>query len=109
MIDKAGLHKLLDLGNVSGAPVILIFSGESGNRLNYVCEFIFKHVLKVNYVLTNNVKTFEDSAEFRINYSNKELNNSLQILPKGLLSETGVTEKKPLPEIKNGMIYFYEN
>ena len=87
-MDKPGLHKLLGLGDIVNSPVILIFSNESGNRLNYVCEFIFNHVLKVNYLITNNVAEFENSSGFKINYSNLEINNAFRVSPTGLLSET---------------------
>ena len=74
MLDKESLHKLLGLGNDTNTSVILIFSNEPGNRLNYVCEFIFNHVLKVNCLFTNDIKEFSNSSHFKINYKRLKRN-----------------------------------
>ncbi|MBA3679944.1 MAG: hypothetical protein H0W73_01965 [Bacteroidetes bacterium] len=107
-MDKKSLHTLLDLEINSTAPCFIIFSEEVSSRLKYVSEFIFKHVLKVNVNITNSVSEFENSSLFKINYSQKTIADSFQIIPSTLLSEKGVSENKPGAICKNDLIYFFE-
>ncbi len=107
MIDKEGLNNLLNLGDLNSATTIIVFSEKLSARINYVCEFIFEHVLKIKCVLTSDINEFEASSFFRINYSDRQLNNSLQILPQAILFEKGVSENKPEGKIRNNLIYFY--
>ena len=108
MSDKAVLHKLLRLGDIATAPDLLIFSDEPANRLTFVCKFIFNHVLKINFLMTNDSSEFEKSLLLKINYSEKNISNSFWIVPSGLLSQSAVLENKPQPETENDMIYFYK-
>jgi hypothetical protein len=108
MIDETALHKLLGLGDVSASP-LLIYSDQTNSRFTYVCEFIFNHGLKINHALTNDLKEFEASTLFKINYSDKTIDSAFQILPSDLLAEINISENKPQPEIKNEMIYFFGN
>lgn len=108
-MDKQSLHKILDLDLNQTAPGFIIYSEETSPRLNYVAEFIFKHVLKVNVNVTTSVSEFEASSFYKINYSKKTIAGIFQILPSGFLFEKGVTENKPEPVLKNELIYFFEN
>ncbi|MBL7921244.1 MAG: polysaccharide deacetylase family protein [Bacteroidia bacterium] len=108
-MDTKTLNKLLNLDVDPIAPGFIIYSEEASPRLNYVAEFIFKHVLKVNIKITASVSEFEISPLYKINYSEKSIPVSLQILPAGFLFENGVTENKPEVVLKNSLIYFFEN
>lgn len=90
------------------APVILIYSTRSSERLAYTCHFIFNQVLRVNYAITNNRQDFERSPFAAINYSADAIGGIVQIIPHALLFDTGVMVAKPEPVVKNGQLYFFE-
>lgn len=77
----------------------IIYSGQITPRLVYTCRFIFQQGLVSNFKITSDVSEFSNSELIKINYSDTEINNSLQIIPAGLLSETGV--KEFVPTVKN--------
>lgn len=108
MTTKEVLHTLLgpELANTTS---FIIYSGKKSERLNYVCEFIFNHSLKVNYSITNDIKEFEGSECYRINYSDVDFPNVFQVIPHLLLFEKGVSEDKTQSKVKDGLIYFFEN
>ncbi|MDX2171659.1 MAG: hypothetical protein SFY56_00970 [Bacteroidota bacterium] len=105
---KEGLHNLLNLGVEKNAAHFLIFSETKSERLNYVCEFIFNTVLKVNYSITQSLSEFETSNHFKINYYRKHIDKAFQLQPHSLIFETIITEQKPQPIFKNENIYFFE-
>ena len=109
MITKEGLNTLLNLTIEANAPTFIIYTDSKSERLNFVCEFIFNTVLKVNYNLTDVISEFEASTNFKINYSKKNIDSVFKIKPHSLLFETNITEQKPIPFFKNELIYFYEN
>ena len=108
-MDKAGLHKLLNLEVNSASPTFILYSEKITTRLNYVSKFIFEHVLKVKVISANTLSEFENSDLFKINYSKQPISNSFQIIPQALLFETGITEINPIAALKNNLIYFFEN
>ncbi len=108
-MDRAGLHKLLNLEIGAGSPGFIIYCEKQSARLNYTAKFIFENVLKVNVNITNTPSEFESSKLFKINYSSKSIAGTFQIKPNTLLFETGVTENKPKATLKNELIYFFEN
>lgn len=105
---KEGLHNLLNLGVEEKVTRIIIFSETKSERLNYVCEFIFNIVLKINYSITHSISEFEASNQFKINYSEMAINKAFQIKPHTLLFETTITTIKPQPVVVNNTIYFFE-
>jgi hypothetical protein len=109
MLDKQGLHTLLGLDISSNAPGIIIYTSEKSERLDYACEFIFSHVLKLKYAITSQPGEFENSAYFKINYSSTVMNEIFQVIPGGLLMEKKITELKPEAVFINDTIYFYVN
>lgn len=109
MLDKQGLHTLLRLDISLNAPGIIIYTVEKSERLNYACEFIFSHVLKLKYQVTSQLKAFEDSTYFKINYSPTIMNAVFQVIPEGLLMEKKIAESKPKAEFENDTLYFYMN
>lgn len=107
MTGKKDLHALLGLGLKPDAATIIIFSEQINERLNYVCRFIFEHVLKIKYVLTSGNDEFQASRFFKINYSHDLINSAFHIIPAGLLNESSVNENKPEAVIKDNCLYFY--
>ncbi|MCW3077225.1 MAG: hypothetical protein JWO32_1834 [Bacteroidetes bacterium] len=108
-MDKQGIRKLLNLDVASTSPTIIIYSEQVTNRLNYVCRFIFEHVLKIKYVVTSGRDEFESSGFYKINYSHSLSPQAFHILPQGLLFQKGISEVKPSVKKKNNSIYFFNN
>ncbi|MDR0733033.1 MAG: hypothetical protein LBF08_03085 [Dysgonamonadaceae bacterium] len=69
----------------------LIYSPENNtNRLNYIARHIFENILGTEFKIIHEKTAYLRHAGAGINYSNEPLNHGLQIIPHGLLSETGV-------------------
>lgn len=109
MLNKQSLHTILNLDISSGSPEVQIYTDHPSERLSYVCEFIFKHVLKLNVHLNNQLIEFEKVQGLKLNYSSKKIPGSFQIIPHGLLEQTGVSEQKPAAVVNNNGLYFYES
>ena len=88
---------------------IFIFSERNTKRLNFTLGFVFNRVLGINFSIMNDIEEFKAINGFKINYSQQLINQSLQIIPNGLLDESEITQIKPLPFYKNNLIYFYED
>jgi len=108
MLSQQSLYKILNLEISPKSPVILIYTDQQTERLLYVCEFIFKHVLKLNFQLHTQSNEFENQKGLKLNYSSKVIPEAFQIIPHGLLQQQGVSEQKPLAILKNKNLYFYE-
>jgi len=109
MLKEPYLHTLLDLDLPRNSPSVYIYTQHKTGRLNYVCDFIFNQVLKLNYTLTSDIAGFTKIEAARINYSTESIEGVFQVVPHTLLAETGINESKPEPVFENGMIYFYRN
>jgi len=109
MLDKQALKTILGIEKVPHAPKILIFSEKDSTRLQHVCGFIFNGVLNVGFSITTKMEEAEQFNGPTINYSNKKLKNTFQILPHALLFEKEVAPAKPKTLFQNGIIYFYKN
>jgi hypothetical protein len=107
MLNRQGLDLLMNFTTEGADPIVIYCSGVT-ERLVYACEFIFNSVLKVPFRITRNKTEFEASSHFKINYSDERFGGIVQVMPDGLLSETGITELKPTPFFKNDLIYFYK-
>jgi hypothetical protein len=109
MLDKAYLNTLFTLNVDKHADSVIVFAEVITPRLEYVCQFIFNHVLHINFKITNIEEKFQASDAIRINYSVKEFQSVFQIFPQGLLSETEISEIKPKAFYKENAVYFYQN
>ena len=109
MLNKTYLHSLLNLDLPHNFQDVVIYTEQKTERLEYVSGFIFNHVLKLNYQITSDSLEFKKSSGIKINYSKNELEGIFQITPHSFLTETGITETKPVSFFKNEMIYFYKN
>jgi hypothetical protein len=108
VLNTQGLHNILGLKVPAESPGFIIYSQHFYERLDYTSQFIFNHVLKVNYRLTQDIKEFDSSEYFKINYSFKEL-NVFSIQPHALISEKGITDAKPKVIQDESEIYLYPN
>ncbi len=78
-----------------GKHKIEIYTPVNSERLFYVCHIVFKIILNIDYRIVNEKDSGSLSLEGTvINYSDKKLNNSTQIIPFGLLSETGIRKQQ---------------
>ena len=109
MLTEHGLPVFLNPDVDAEAPLVIIYSPVSSARLQYTCEFIFNQVLKARFALTKDLIEFQNSHAIRINYSSGKISHSVQIIPHVILFESGVSEPTPLPRLKNGLLYFFEN
>jgi hypothetical protein len=90
------------------SPRIVVFSAHPSARLNYTCKFIFNHVLNCAVELTNNAAKFKSETGIKINYSEYVIENCFSIQPYGLLTETQVSETKPMQFTYAEQIYFFK-
>jgi peptidoglycan/xylan/chitin deacetylase (PgdA/CDA1 family) len=70
--------------------MLLIYSSRNSPRLDYTCNFIFSEYSGLAYRISSDL---QEAATFQgpvINYSGENLANSLQLIPHGLLFETGI-------------------
>ncbi len=72
---------------------LLIFAEKSGPRLEYVCRLLFGRHLGIAYEITADTALFENYAGPRINYSNINSNCAIQLIPAGLLFESGIRKQ----------------
>ncbi|MGZ4089727.1 MAG: polysaccharide deacetylase family protein [Bacteroidia bacterium] len=107
MTDKQGIRDVLNLDVEPSSPTIILYSEQVSERLNYTCRFIFEHVLKMKFIITSGIEEFEASRFYKINYSPEILDGVLQIIPAGLLHQTGITNEKPPVFKVNNNICFY--
>jgi hypothetical protein len=88
---------------------ITIYSPVRSERLLFACNVIFKVVLNSEYEIISNIELLKGSSKgLHINYSDKNIINTFQVVPSGLLFETTI-EKQDLFEGKtdNLPVIFY--
>jgi hypothetical protein len=107
MLSQQSLYKILNIEISPKSAEILIYAEQQTERLSYVCEFIFKHVLKLNFRLYTQLNDFENQKGLKLNYSSKFIPQAFQIIPNGLLEQKGILEQRPIPDLKNNILYFY--
>lgn len=81
---------------------IYIISTTSTNRLRYVCDVLFNLILKSEYKIVSNPKEIDDS-DLVINYSRTKVYRGLQIVPSGLLDESGISQLDIKAETYTGL------
>ncbi|MEF8845534.1 MAG: polysaccharide deacetylase family protein [Bacteroidales bacterium] len=74
--------------------MLLIYTAQITPRLTYICNFIFRDILGVQYKLTDNEAEFSNHEGPAINYSAKKLGNRLIITPTNLLFEKKIKEQE---------------
>ncbi len=105
-MNQQDLQALLQLTVSSQASVITVYSPVTYNRLNYVCQFVFNHVLNCQYTITNSVEAYKASA-FKLNYSDTNFNDGLQIHSLGFLEDNAELPIEPVfNELKGNKVIF---
>lgn len=90
--------------------MIAIFSSDNGPRLTYITTQVFTRWLGQEIHWYNNAQEFGKSEGVKINYSNQSVKADIQIIPSGLLNETGVSTKLPeVDKVKNIPVLFPTN
>lgn len=74
---------------------VIIYTENFSTRLSYIAEIILGSLLGLPYQLTTDKKYFKCSTSPKINYSRYAIENSIQIVPFGLLAEKGVRQVDP--------------
>ena len=74
--------------------LLLIYSDIITARLSYICNFIFRDILGVEFKITDDEAEFKNHKGPAINYSSKDLGNSLVIRPTNLLFEKGINKQE---------------
>lgn len=109
-MNSVQLNNLFQLKALSNAPRIIIYSSSYSERLNYVCQFIFEHVLNCHFLIVNDLSQFENSEGIGINYSNANTPFAFQIKPHHFLFESGINnEFKPEYEFNSDLCSFFPN
>jgi len=73
---------------MNGNRPILIYTSAVTNRLKYVCDFVFKRNLQVEYSFIVNISACDDNA-FIIEYSAEKSESFFWLYSEGLLNEVG--------------------
>jgi hypothetical protein len=87
--------------------MLRIFTNISSQRLNYSCEVIFGRILGIEHQIILNGEEFNLAEGPKINYSLEHFPGSLQIIPSGLLFETGVKQHNPPVDVHEGYPVIY--
>lgn len=80
--------------------MITVLATHQTERLTYTLTELLQKRLGVAFTVTTNIDEFNASNEAKINYTSTPINNSLNILPQGLLFENNITAQ-PTDVIKN--------
>ncbi len=88
--------------------MLLIYTPQSTTRLQYICKFIFEEILRTSYSLTVDEASFNKHEGNKINYSHKEFKNSFQIVPHGLLLQSGIKAQQIYCVKENDATYFFK-
>lgn len=86
------LHTMFQLEPDSSLDPVYVYSPIESARLSYVCDFIFKHELNINYVLVSHRNDVSKECKACINYSDETMDGAFHIRPNSLMFETGVRE-----------------
>ncbi len=90
--------------------MLLVFTHQSTNRLQYICTFIFKTLLNVDYSITNDELIFKNYNGVKINYSNLFFENSFYVKPHQILFEKDIVNQKIVcSQTQNYPIFFATN
>jgi len=89
--------------------MLLIYTDHSTIRLQYICRFIFKEQLGINYSITKHPESFRTHDGPRINYSHAEMPEGIfKLTPHDILFEKGIYEKQIEIRENNSYKYFFE-
>jgi hypothetical protein len=88
--------------------ITIYASFENKRRLTFVAEHLLEHVLGASFCITSDPVFYRKQAAPCINYSPEALEHGLQMVPHGLLSETGVQPHRDLQTAEwEGLFCFF--
>ncbi|MCK5168711.1 MAG: hypothetical protein KAQ75_02440, partial [Bacteroidales bacterium] len=73
--------------------MILIYTGKTSSRLEFILKFLFNDILGVESKLITDKEEFVSSDLPKINYSEESIEKSFQIIPTDLLFESDIIQK----------------
>ena len=89
--------------------MILIYAHTATKRLQYICKFIFKEQLGINYTLTIDAEGFKNHNGPKINYSSNNKEDSTFTIPNNnLLFETDIKKQDIICFTVNGFKAFFK-
>ncbi len=87
--------------------MLLLYTHQCTNRLQYICAFIFKTLLNVNYSITEDKINFKNYKGSKINYSTLFFENSFCIKPHQILFEKEIINQNVVcSQTQNYPIFF---
>ena len=87
--------------------MLYIFVKLINNRIEYIFDLFFTHLLKVEYTVTSDIEEFSNYKGPKLNYSDLKIKGVPFLLPHSLLFEKNITDHQPkVTESKNGKIFF---
>jgi hypothetical protein len=89
---------------------ILVFSEKLSSRLTYILNVLLNRELGLNALVTTNTEEFEKHEGVKLNYSSQSIDNTLQIIPQGILFDYGI--KDYFIEVQTHEVYqkvFFKN
>ena len=72
---------------------LLLYSSFRTPRLEFAAEFIIEELLGLELIITSSEEEFTKFDGAKINYSSMDLNSPVQIIPSGLLRESGIKKQ----------------
>ncbi|MBI3235247.1 MAG: polysaccharide deacetylase family protein [Bacteroidetes bacterium] len=88
---------------------ILVYSEHSSPRLIYVVEKLWSELTNIEAKLTCDVDFFLASNDIKINYSNQHFDQVIQIVPHGILFESGIKDQKTYYHQEKHVLCFEQN
>ncbi len=86
---------------------LLLFSPETGPRLRYIATHLAVEMLGAELLFTGNPDEARSADLPLINYSSFHIPQAVNIIPDGLLEESGIKPQIIEPEIRNGTTVFF--
>jgi len=75
--------------------MIVIYNPHPTPRTAYIFKLACTDVMGVEYRIVNDEEEFRNSPEVRLNYSFNLIENTFQVIPSGILFETGLKDIQP--------------
>ncbi len=88
---------------------MIIYCEQISPRLNFIFAYFFTERLGIPFNLTQSWEAFSVSTDSKINYSHRVLQNGINIMPEGLLFETGIRIEKPTVSYFNSIPAIFRN
>ncbi len=89
--------------------MLVIYTDKHSNRLGYTLSFIFKDVLKIDYMVTLNKDTFIAEKGIKLSYSEQAIYDELHITRTNLLFETDIINWDLNYFEKEGIPYLFKS